>query len=88
MARIHLVAMLRREAGIEEVEVDGAGKLTELLAEARRRIPALRRLISEDGVPGPTVLVLVDGVDYRLLGKELMVDADSVITIIPVIHGG
>ena len=48
----------------------------------------MKRVIGEDGEPAPTILVLVDGVDYRLLGKELMVDEDTEITIIPVIHGG
>ena len=88
MARIRLIATLKEEAGAEELRINGGGKLRDILAEARRRIDALKRVIGEDGEPAPTILVLVDGVDYRLLGKELMVDEDTEITIIPVIHGG
>ncbi len=88
MVRVRLVATLRSEAGIDEIEINGSGMLMDILAEARRKIPVLRRVIGEEGEPKPTALILVDDVDYRLLGKKLRIGRDSVITIIPVIHGG
>lgn len=86
--KLRLVASLRNEVGKDAVEVDFEGSLTEALRVARERVPQLGSVIGVDGVPKPGVLVLVDGVDYRLLGKSIRVDSETTITIIPVNHGG
>ncbi len=86
--KLRLVASLRNEVGKDTVEVDFEGNLTEALKVARERVPQLGNVIGVDGTPKPGVLVLVDGVDYRLLGKSIRVDRETTITIIPVNHGG
>lgn len=86
--KLRLLASLRNEVGREIVELPVKGSLTEALKAAREEIPPLRSVVDENGEPKPGVLVLVDGIDYRVLGKSIRVDEETTITIIPVNHGG
>lgn len=84
MPKVKYVASLRTRLGVEEEEIE-AKSIREAFKALSSKIPDL---LDFDGKPTGLYVVLVNGVDYRLLGEDYSLSGRDNITVIPVIHGG
>ena len=85
MVRVRLLASLREEVGKPEVEVEGED-LREALTKLIHKYPSLRKAVDPESMePGAGYVVFVDGVDIRLVDREVR---PKEIVILPVNHGG
>ncbi|MDJ0270264.1 MAG: MoaD/ThiS family protein [Aigarchaeota archaeon] len=87
--RVELLGHLRSTAGSGSIELELGDKVR--LNEVLRMLPEeLRRhVIDEHGKILPGLLILVNGVDVRTVGKlDIEVGDDDILTLIPAIHGG
>lgn len=85
MARIkvRLMATLAERVGMREVEVE-ARDWREALRKLREEYGVLGEVFSPSGEPGPSYMVFVDGVDYRLYEGG----TPREVVVLPTIHGG
>ncbi len=87
--RVELLGHLRSTAGSGSIELKLGDKVK--LNEALKMLPEeLRRhIIDEHGKILPGLLILVNGVDVRTVGRlDIEVSDDDLLTLIPAIHGG
>lgn len=84
MPVVRYLATLKGRLGVEEERIE-ARVLKDLLKGVSSRVPDL---LDFDGRPSGLYVILVNGMDYRLLGEEYKLEDDDEVTIIPVIHGG
>ena len=86
--KLELVASLKKAAGFSIAEFDFEGKLYEVLKKLRNEVEFLSEVLEEDGRPRPGILLFIDGTDYRIVDKNYIIKKDTLVTIIPVNHGG
>lgn len=87
MATIKLYGFLAAEHGSRTMSVEIEGKtVRELLKEIEQKVDVV---LFENGKVIPTLLILVNGKEYRSLGLlEEELDGAEEVKIVPTFHGG
>lgn len=88
--KLEVLPPLSRNLDVESVEIEGEKlKPSRIVGELVKRLGG-KLPIRDDGIPKPGYIVLLDGVDLRILVEEdEVLEKDEVkLTIIPVNHGG
>ena len=92
MPKILLIGSLRNLFGCSEISLDETKEMpfTELIRKLCTKDRRFEQVFELNGTPRPGYLVLVDQVDVRIFDdvSKILVKPESVITIIPVVHGG
>jgi len=92
MPKILLIGSLRNLFGCSEILLDEIMEIpfTELVRKLFMRDKRFEQIFEPHGAPRPGYLVLVDHVDVRIFDdtSRILVKPESIITIIPVVHGG
>ncbi|HID80360.1 MAG TPA: hypothetical protein EYP48_01430 [Ignisphaera sp.] len=92
MPKILLMGSLRNIFGCAEISLDETKEMsfTELIRKLCAKDKRFEQIFEPNGAPRPGYLVLVDQVDVRIFDdmSKILVKSESVITIIPVVHGG
>lgn len=92
MPKILLIGSLRNLFRCSEIPLDGLGEtsFTELIKKLIEKDKRFEHIFESNGTPRPGYLVLVDNVDVRIFDdvSKILVKPESIITIIPVVHGG
>jgi len=84
MPIVKYIANLKTRVGVDQEKIE-ARTLREVISKVSEKVPDL---IDFDGKTTGLYVILVNDVDYRLLGEEYILGDNDVITILPVIHGG
>ncbi|MEM4708552.1 MAG: MoaD/ThiS family protein [Fervidicoccaceae archaeon] len=84
MPIVKYIANLKTRVGVDQEKIK-ARTLREVISKVSEKVPDL---VDFDGKTTGLYVILVNDVDYRLLGEEYILGDNDVITILPVIHGG
>ncbi|MEM1605752.1 MAG: MoaD/ThiS family protein [Fervidicoccaceae archaeon] len=84
MPIVKYIANLKTRVGVDQEKIE-ARTLREVISKVSEKVPDL---VDFDGKTTGLYVILVNDVDYRLLGEEYILGDNDVITILPVIHGG
>jgi molybdopterin converting factor small subunit len=92
---IKLIGVLATAAGTRQVSINSQTELslTEVISNLLERVdkPQFKELLIDSATnnPLPNVIMLLDDQDCNLFqGLQTMLDPETVVTIIPVAHGG
>ncbi len=84
MVKVRLVSTLKEKFGKEEIEVN-AEDLRSLIKFLSNKVPDIADF---EGRPSGLYLLLINDVDARVYGENPKITEDSIVTVIPVNHGG
>jgi len=84
MVKVRLVSTLKEKFGEEEIEVN-AEDLHSLVKILSNKVPDIADF---EGRPSGLYLILINDVDARVYGENPKIEDNSVVTVIPVNHGG
>ena len=84
MPIIKYIANLKARVGVDQERIE-ARTLREIISKVSEKVPDL---VDFDGKTTGLYVILVNDIDYRLLGEDYILSEEDIISIIPVIHGG
>ncbi|MBP1449014.1 MAG: MoaD/ThiS family protein [Thermoproteus sp.] len=89
MIKVVLIGVLSHLAGRNELEVEGARTVAELLSSLRTYPKLYNRLFDRRGELAPDIYIAVNDVDVRLLsGLDTELKPGDRVLVLAYIHGG